>query len=453
MDRYISSFLKAVCHQVKYKKLHGDISDELATHIDEAKDEYLENGMTENESVIRAVSQMGNPVEIGKRLNATHRPRTEWSIIALIGMMVMIGGISLLSLANDTGFSYIMSDLINLKTYVIYTSLGISVLLVMYFFDYTKLEKYSVHIFLATAVLFLLGRNFLSYTRYYPYVVIGPIGFEPIMLAMPILVISFSGILLNSINGSKKDHIKTVGLASIAVLISLAYRSLMSTMILGLAFLIMITVGILDRNFKGNRKKSLYCIYGCVVGSMLGFWFLYIAPRDYIRERIFAMLSPGGRDAGWQLLALKKALSGAKLLGKGNGLYYSDGGIRESVIVPVLEPDFVLAYIVSSFGWIAGAILILIVSVAIARMLLTVRKVHSSYGRQVIISVITVFSIQAFINMLMNLGLFPLTKLSLPLVSYGGTSFVVNMGMLGLLLSVYRRKDLMISRTYSKNKA
>jgi len=60
-------------------------------------------------------------------------------------------------------------------------------------------------------------------------------------------------------------------------------------------------------------------------------------------------------------------------------------------------------------------------------------------------SIITTFTIQALANILMNLGLFPITGFSLPLVSYGGTNFIMNMVLIGLLLGIYRRKDLVMA--------
>ena len=98
MHNYISRFLDDVCEQIKYKNTHEHVSEELQCHIGELTDKYIENGMDEIEAVKKAVKQMGNPVDIGKKLDKIHRPKTEWSIISLIGVMILIGGVALFSI-------------------------------------------------------------------------------------------------------------------------------------------------------------------------------------------------------------------------------------------------------------------------------------------------------------------------------------------------------------------
>ncbi|KNF07689.1 rod shape-determining protein RodA [Gottschalkia purinilytica] len=451
MNKYISEFLKDVCKQIKYKKIHNDISSELMVHIDEIKDEYMSDGMTEDEAVKKAVKQMGNPIEIGENLNKTHKPKTEWSIIILISMMVIAGGLVLFYLANDIAF--LNTENISIKSYLVYIGIGIITLLTLYFFDYTRLEKYSIHIFIATIAFLFLSIHFLDDMHGFPYIIIGPIGFDPMSVSIPFLLVSFSGLLIRWINGNIKDMLKVLGLAALAISINLAYKSLINTMILGLVFLVMITIAIMDKNFKGNKKSFLISIYGSLIGAVLGFLLLYIIPQNYRMEKLSAFLNPRKDPTGngWIYVSIEKVLSGAKLLGKGDGLYFYDKGFGTRFTIPALESDFVFTYIVSSFGWIVGIAIVFIALLTIIRMFLTTKKIHSIYGKYIITSIIIVFSLQLTANMLMNLGLFPVMNIALPLISYSSTNFIVNMGLIGLLLGVYRRKDLIISSNNIKS--
>jgi len=139
-------------------------------------------------------------------------------------------------------------------------------------------------------------------------------------------------------------------------------------------------------------------------------------------------------------------LSSARFFGPSDSLYFDFNGAQR-IILPEAHTDYVFAYIVSSLGWIAGLITVTIVFLAIARMFFAVKKIKHDYGKYLSISIVTIFALQAIGNILMNLTLFPTLQVSLPFISYGGTYFVLNMALMGLLLSVYRRKDLVIVNT------
>lgn len=69
----VENFLETVCQEIKYKPIRANISEELQQHIQEIKDEYIQEGMEEKEAEERAVKQMGEPEKIGKELNKIHR--------------------------------------------------------------------------------------------------------------------------------------------------------------------------------------------------------------------------------------------------------------------------------------------------------------------------------------------------------------------------------------------
>ena len=87
---------------------------------------------------------------------------------------------------------------------------------------------------------------------------------------------------------------------------------------------------------------------------------------------------------------------------------------------------------------------ITIALLAIFRMFLASQRIKDGYGKYLVSSIVTVFALQIISNVLMNLGLFPILGISLPFISYGGSNFVANMALVGLMLGVYRRKDLII---------
>lgn len=175
---------------------------------------------------------------IGKELNKTHRPKTEWSIISLLGAMVLIGGIALFFLASDQASLLSLDQF--LKSYFVYTLLGIGVCTVFYFFDYTKLEKYSLFIFIATIAFLFASQKFGAHVYGIPYIRIGGFSFSPVSLALPLFLISFSGFVNRWATGNIKNMLKLLGLASLAVLVLLLYPSfqVLCCLVVGLSFLL-----------------------------------------------------------------------------------------------------------------------------------------------------------------------------------------------------------------------
>jgi cell division protein FtsW (lipid II flippase) len=445
LNKHVSDFLVEVCKQIGYKQIHTDISYELQGHIDELMIEYIQNGMSEDEAAEKAVRQMGDPVRIGRQLHKTHRPKAEWSIIALVGVMVLIGGFALFSIANDKA-SLMSVDKFS-KSYLAYTIIGIGIFVTCYFFDYTKLEKYSLHIFMTT-LAFLYGSQWLSNTvNGNLYMTIGGFTFSQVNIVTPFFLISFSGLLNKWAHDDVKNMLKLLGLALVAVFMCMLVQlSFASAILLGLGFLVMITTAIMSKNFKGKRKSYLLSIYSCVISVFLLLLVYAINSKHYRLKRFLAFLNrksdPMG--VGYIYNVLRKVLASAKLFGRGDGLYANYQGIYK-LALPEAHTDFIFTYIVSSFGWALGVLLIAVMALTIIRMFLATRDIRSAYGKYVANSVVTVFALQAIASILMNMGFFPVMGISLPFISYGGSNFVMNMALIGLLLGIYRRKDLVVS--------
>ena len=442
MNNHVKDFLEEVCKQIKYKKIHGDISVEMQEHIYGLMEEYIKKGMDRDEAEKKAVEQMGSPIEIGKQLHKAHRPKTEWSIIALIGILVLTGCFVLLSIAREN--LSIMTIEQFYQSYLVYTLIGIGIGMVCFFFDYTRLEKYSLHIFLATLLFLFVSPWFPNKLNGIPYIVIGPFGFKPVSIVLPFFLISFAGLLNKWVTGDIKGFIKIYGLAGAAVFTCIEQPSLATGMLLGCGFLVMSTTVIIDKSFKGNRKGFLLFVYGSGTAGML---LLFRNPYRVKRLLAFLNFKSDPTGEGYINTVLEKVLSGAKLWGRGN--YFDLNGKQAGFIdVPMVNSEFIFTYIVSAFGWIAGLALVCIIVLTIVRMFSATRKIHSTYGRYAASSVVTVFVLQAMANILMNVGLFPILGISLPFISYGGANFITNMALLGLLLGIYRRKDLITADTF-----
>lgn len=88
-----NTFLESVCKEVKFKKAHSAITKELSDHIEDQKLDFVKQGTNEETAQLKAIEEMGDPTEVGKRLNKAYKPRTEWSILTLAVILILAGGI------------------------------------------------------------------------------------------------------------------------------------------------------------------------------------------------------------------------------------------------------------------------------------------------------------------------------------------------------------------------
>ncbi|TCQ01979.1 cell cycle protein [Serpentinicella alkaliphila] len=270
---------------------------------------------------------------------------------------------------------------------------------------------------------------------------IGSFRFAPVSYAIVTFTVSFSGLVIKRGKGDLKGMLKLFGIAVGATIVCMIQPSFAKAMLLASVFLVVITKAIMSKNFIGSRKVFLSVLYG---GGMLSTILLYLVATDYQLARInFLKYKEYPLGSGYAYYMADKLKAGARLFGKGDGLYVNGSGINNVVIgLPEANTDFVLTYIVSAFGWIMGLSVIIILGLIIVRMFKATKSIHTPYGSYLSVSILTVFTVQSAINILMNFGLFPYVGLGLPLVSYGGSNVVTNMVLLGLFLGIYRIKDL-----------
>ena len=297
LNKHISEFLDRVCGEIKYKKIHDPISIELEGHIYDLMDGYIEDGMNRDEAAQKAVEQMGDPIQIGKELSKTHKPKTEWSIIVLISAMVLIGGITLFSIAADNSWSFYSNHIFFLKRYVIYTLIGIGVGTTCYFFDYTSLEKYSLYIFMGTIVFLFASAKFGHEVYGAIRIRIAGDSVAPTSIAMPFFLISFAGLVNRWAKGSIKDMLKLLGLAFVAVVACYSEPSLTTALLLMAGFAIIIAMAIMNKKFRGNRTGFFLGIYGGGILSLL-LLVVNIAGSTYKKARLLIFLNPESNPDG-----------------------------------------------------------------------------------------------------------------------------------------------------------
>ena len=160
--------------------------------------------------------------------------------------------------------------------------------------------------------------------------------------------------------------------------------------------------------------------------------------KEYQLVRILGFLNPEDYEggAGYIYLRLKSIISDAGWLGT--------TGTKE--FIPSAHTDLVFASMIHNHGYLFAIILFLILSFFVVRMVVISFKVNDHFGKLLLVGGITLYGVQFIYNIGMVLGLLPITSMSLPFISYGLMPTLFNAFIIGSVLSVYRRKDLISSR-------
>ena len=410
-------YLEEVTDQIQSKEAKKYISVELESHLKEAKDSFIKKGLNETEAEEKAICQMGSSWQLGKQLNKLHRPKVDWLMVFLMILIVSLSFLPIIALDNADMGSYTENK-------IIIVIIGIAVIFGLMFFDYKKLKKHT-WLFFGTGMFILLLLHFFPshYMNGYPIFEIGPITINGLS-SIPFFFLFWASFF----NTGKAK----LWQATLIFFIT----SFMFLSIGGFSTFFIHSVMVFSMIWLSNIKSLK--ILGATLTAMflvtiagLAIWpFL----EEYQLERLLSFLNPENfsDSSGYLYIRVKELMLSAGWFG--NGI--------DQEFIPDSHTDFVFVNITYHFGWVLAGFLVVTLALVLARMLFTLKKIKDSYGKMLIIGGVTLFSTQFIYNIGMTLGFFPMISMSLPFVSYGLTPTLLNSIIIGIFLSVYRRKDL-----------
>lgn len=446
----IKNFLNTVCEQIKYKPVRPGISEELEQHISEIKEEYIAKGIEENEAEEKAVLQMGNAEDIGKKLNKIHKPRLDWKLIILICILI---GFGIFAVIIKEKSNSIFGTTANVRNAIEYTILGVLLSIGVYFFNYRKLKEHSGLIYFIATIIVLSSLipsiscriNGVYYTR-----LIGSISFPIATLVLPLYLISFIGFITknNKENiikvcfGSKeykinKSFVKVIILTIISLLSMLLIRSFTNMIILIVSYIIVSTIKIIKD--KENSKKKLILMYGTTITlTILSITYIFLQ-HSYRWERISSFINsendPSG--SGYVQMLEKETLQKAKILGEVDDLSVP---INDSILN--YESNYTFIYLIGKCGLLVAGIITTTTILISVKLIINAKNIKEQYGKLLIVGLSSLFILQSFATIFMNLSIGIQADINLPFVTYGSAYFIVNIISIAIILSVYRRKDI-----------
>jgi len=324
----IKEFLDSVCEQIKYKPIREDIAEELKNHIEELKENYIQEGMKEDIAEQKAIEQMGDSKEIGKRLNKIHRPKLDWKLLLILTILLCFGFLVVLIRNGLDGNSHI-------GKYIIFLIIGIIFGTAIYFIDYKRLSKYSNILYLIATGLIIFTMFFGRMVNGIPHLYIGNIiSCVPTVISMPLYILAFIGFIECSNKESKLQNIiskyvnirininfiKIIILSIFSLILCIQIPSMASASVLGLTYMILGTAKILQT--KENKIKNIIKLWGSItaIGVVLLLLVLGVSPYRWDRLQITINPESDPEGGGWIAINRKEIIESAKFFGESENM-------------------------------------------------------------------------------------------------------------------------------------
>ena len=166
--------------------------------------------------------------------------------------------------------------------------------------------------------------------------------------------------------------------------------------------------------------------------------FLWFHLEDYQKHRVLAFLNPEKYrfSTGYQLIQSKIAVGSGAAIGKG----FLHGTQKNFAFLPEQHTDFIFSVLAEEFGFLGCLFVLSLYLFLVVRMFRLAGQVRNRFAGLVIVGIASTLFIQSAINIGVTLGLSPVTGMTLPLLSYGGTSLLVTLISIGIVLGMGIRR-------------
>ena len=396
----------------------------MAAHARHTQEELSERPRTGLRKIFYAVSGFDTP------------------FIMVLLVLLAIGLVCLFSASYVYADYYDGDSYYYIKRQALFELIGLVAMFAISFFDYHILHKFTWVVFGLAVVLLIVVRLLPSKTGIHRWINLPVLGsFQPSELAKFAIILLFAHLI--SINHKRMKKF-TVGflpfilfLGLVAGLVVIEPHLSGTILILGIGF-VMLYVG-------GTRMFYLFGIIAigvAAVGILVGF-------LGYEADRIAVYLDPigtfndtttdfggglTGRDLAWQTVQSLYAIGSGGLMGLGLG-----NSRQKHLFLPEPQNDFIFAIVCEELGFIGAALIILLFAVLVWRGITIAMRARDKFGSMLAVGISAQIGIQVILNIAVVSNLLPNTGIGLPFFSYGGTSMLMLLMQMGVMLSISRQ--------------
>lgn len=358
-------------------------------------------------------------------------------LLLITFVLLAFGLVMLYSASYVVGIYKFKGDSLHyIKDQVVFAVFGTGVMFFASKVDYHILRRYALTLLIVVYAFLGLALVMPEYNGCHRWITIpGVITFQPSEFAKFAVILLFASMI-----DRHYDKMKTFKYGVMPFIVILGT-------IAGLLFLephlsaIVITcgVGVIMMFIGGTDVKWFFAGAGIVVLSAIAAAIMMPEKVAHVMPRIEAWLNPEAdtTDTGYQTYQSILAIGSGGLFGLGLG-----NGRQKHLHLPEPQNDFIFAVVCEELGFIGGMMVIILFIMLFIRGIYIATRAKDKFGAMLAIGIITQIALQAFLNVGVATGTLPNTGISLPFFSEGGTSLVVLMAEMGVVLSVSRYANL-----------
>lgn len=348
----------------------------------------------------------------------------DWQLLVVTIILISFGLAALYSVA----LSQEEQNLLNFKKQIVFFVLGFALLFIFSLLDFNFLQSYSLIIYLASALLLIfvlfLGQTFRGTTGWFTFY---GVNFQPVELAKLGLIIFLADLF--SRQAKRKEFFSFLILSGLSAaflfLLVILQPDFGSAILLFLIWFSMLLI-------VGVKKSYLALIVLLIIVTTVFAWFFVF--KDYQQDRIKTFLDPSSDPygRGYHIRQAVIAVGAGGFTGRGLGF----GSQSQLKFIPAAQTDFIFAVLAEELGFLGVTLIILSFAFLFYRLVKIAKKAPSDFALFVVLGIGALLFSQFFINVGMNLGILPVTGISLPFLSYGGSFLVTSLIMIGIVESI-----------------
>ncbi len=350
------------------------------------------------------------------------KKRMDYTLLAIVFLLVAVGLVILYSTSAYNGDVKFHDSFYYLKKQVFATILGLVMMFWVAGIDYHVWQQFAAVCYLAAVGLsiavMLFGKEYNGSKR---WLSLGPFSFQPSEFAKVALIIFLSWIVTK--------HAKTIaktGTMFRIVLWMLPIVGLVGTSNLSTAIIIL-GIGVV-LVFVASPRYAQFVGMGVLGCAFMG---IFLALESYRLERLAIWRNPENYEKGYQTLQGLYAIGSGGLFGTGLG-----NSVQKLGFVPEAQNDMIFSIICEELGLVGAAFIVFLFLILIWRFFLIATHSRDLFGALIASGAMAHMMIQVILNIAVVTNTIPNTGITLPFISYGGTSVVFLLIEMGLVLSV-----------------
>ena len=440
----METYLEKLLSQIRCKKARPYIAEEIRDHIESQMEDNLSAGMSYEEAEKNAVTDMGDPVEVGISLDRIHKPKIAWKLLLIVGILSLLGILIQQSILLQPGYQDLEIEMqqryrYNVEGFASAVVIGFLLMCVIYFLDYTVIAKYAR--FIGGVILILAGLHVAGFGGFDYVNGIGSwIGFGRLRVSVTSLMMFYvpiyGAVLYKYRDGGVFALCRAILWLILPVFITSRIPSLGVAVIMMASMLIELTMAVWKGWFQLPVKKTiigLWLFFTAAPALLLTVKYAFHLLETYQEARIRSYFTASG-DANYMTVMLRKFNE--------NILLWGNSGKDVVGCLPEFNQDYIFSYILNSYGLIAGIFVAALLAALVVFMFGTSARQKNELGMVMGFGCGMIILLNISLNLAGIFGWIPLTSTFLPFLSFGRNNILLCYALVGIILSIYRYKDV-----------